>query len=379
MIDREELLELITVEDVIKILTDMGSEYPKLDPNGNLYFITVCHGGDSYKLHFFTESKFFMCYTCCGSMSLFDVLMNINEWSFSEAFGYVKRFKGIKDTIKLKKGLQKNTSENQDLIFLNKHLYIPNKQQIKLPAFNKNILRIFDSYYPNAWLNEGIKEEIMNYFGIRFYFNQYKAIIPHIDIHGNLVGIRGRNFFQQEIDTGRKYIPITIQGLTYRYPTQFNLYGIYQNEENIKKFKRVIIFESEKSVQKYASYYGQENNITLASLGMNLTLYQRDMILELGVEEVIIAHDKQYLLEYINSDNKNTKQYKEYEKYIKNIIKISKMFINYCNISAILCWDDRLDYKDAPIDKGKEVFEQLCQERYLIDDVDVIEEEMLNG
>jgi hypothetical protein len=190
------------------------------------------------------------------------------------------------------------------------------------------------------------------------------------------VGIRARSFSQVDIDSGRKYMPIIIQGLTYRYPMNFNLYGIYQNKENIKKYKKAIIFESEKSVMLYGSYYGQENNISVATCGMTFSIYQKDLLMSLGIEEIIICYDKQYQLEIIENENvdKSSKPWKEYEGFVKRLIKISEMFMEYCNISIVTCWDTRLDYKDAPIDKSKDVFEQLLKERYYINDTQELKE-----
>lgn len=370
MIDRDELLELITTKDVVEILTSLGSKQPIVDSQGNMYFQTICHGGDKQKLHFFPDSKLFMCYTNCGSMSLYDLLININNWTFYEAFSYLLDYKGVKkDCFKI--GLQ-HTNKDIELDFLDKHLITIEKKKINLPNFDKSILNMFDDYCPNTWVDEGISIDIMKYYGIKFYFEQYKAIIPHLDKDGNLVGIKGRNFLQHEIDNGRKYIPVTIQGLTYRYPSNFNLYGLYQNKRNIRRYKKAIIFEGEKSVLKYSSIYGQDNNISVASLGMGMSLYQRDLLLNLGVEEVTIAYDKQYKTECL--EDETSKEYKEYMKFIKNLYKIAKKFINYCNVSFVLCWDDRLDYRDAPIDKGEETFNELLRERYCVGDLEELEE-----
>ena len=157
------------------------------------------------------------------------------------------------------------------------------------------------------------------------------------------------------------------------------LYGIYQNQNNIRKTRKVILFESEKSVLKYGSTYGQNNNISLATMSMNFTLQQRDLILYLGVDEVILAWDKQYRLEYLKPEYKNTKEYKEFVQYIKKIKKVVSLLINYCNVSVIFCWDDRIDYKDAPIDKGQDIFEELLNERFLIESTDELEEEILDA
>jgi hypothetical protein len=378
-LEREQLIELITTEDIITILKDLGSENYKRDCKGNLYFLTVCHGGDSYKLYYLVDSKFFTCLTCCGSMSIFDVIMSVLNIEYSEAFDYICKFKNINTTKRLKKGIQKKEIVNHDLDFLSLYLNKNTKQYIELPQYNNYVLNMFDNYLPISWYKEGIDEDISTYFNIRFYINQNKAIIPHYDIQGNLVGIRGRSFSQVDIDSGRKYMPVTIQGLTYRYPMNFNLYGVYQNKNNIKKFKKAIIFESEKSVLLYGSYYSQEYNISLATCGMTFSIFQRDLLLSLEIEEVIICYDKQYQLEIIEDENvdKSSKPWKEYEGFIKRLIKISEMFKDYCNVSIVTCWDNRIEYKDAPIDKGKNIFEQLLKERYYVDDLQELKEMIL--
>jgi len=376
--DRDELMELVTTDDVIRILKDLGSNDPKINRNNNneLQFSTICHGGDSQKLYYYIDSKFFVCYTSCGSMSLFDLIMAVKHIDFNEAFTYICNFKNISNFNQKKKGLQKKKVINNDLDFLKLHLYKKEKPIIKLPSYNSYILNMFDNYMPMSWHKEGIKDEIADIFQIKFYMNQFKCIIPHFDIDGNLVGIRARSFFQYQVNSGKKYMPISIQNLTYRYPMMYNLYGIYQNQDNIKKFKKVILFESEKAVMLFASYFGQENNVSLALCGMNLSLYQRDLLLSLGVEEVTIALDKQYQIDLIDDENldRNSKAWKEYENYIKGLIKISEMLMSYCNVSIIVCWNEILEYKESPIDKGKEIFEQLYKERYYIDNLEELKE-----
>ncbi|WP_291567108.1 MULTISPECIES: hypothetical protein [unclassified Clostridium] len=370
--NREDILEIVTTEDVVHIMSELGGGEPVPDNKGNLYFRTICHDGDKHKLQYFIHSKMFCCYTSCGSMSLFDVIMSAKNCEFVEAVNLILRHKGIKNSFSKGKGLKRSDTIKEEMDFLNKHLYKPKKLIPSLPTYDQNVLSIFDDYIPNIWVQEGIEETVAQLYSIKFYFNQYKAIIPHRDINGDLIGIRGRAFFQRDIEQGKKYMPVTIQGLTYRFPVEFNLYGIYENQNNIRRYRKAIVFEGEKSVLKYASYFGQENNIALATMGMNMSLYQRDLLLNLGVDEVIIAYDKQYQPEYL--DDINSKEYKEFEKYKRTLIKITKMLINYVNVSIILCWDDVLGYKDAPIDNGKDVFEKLYKERYLIGDISELEE-----
>ncbi|MBN1074675.1 hypothetical protein DVV91_10010 [Clostridium botulinum] len=380
----EELLELITEEDVIEIMNDLGCSYQKNETD-YIIFDTICHGGNSKKLWFYKDSKIFSCFTCCGTMSIYDLVMNVKGICFKDAYNYIAKFKGVSTHDNKPKGIIKREKENTDLRFLRLHTKKIEKRKIKLPFYSERVLSVFDNYMPLSWNDEGISEQVAELFEIKIYFNQQKAIIPHRDIYGNLVGIRSRNFNYQQVEKGMKYMPIKIEGLTYKYPMNFNLYGLYQNKENIRRLKKVIIFESEKSVMLYSTIYGQENNISVATCGMTFSLYQRDLLLSLGVEEIIIAYDKQYELDKLDYFENNSKLNKdeliiykkkkeEYNGYFKRLIKIAKTTMDYCNISVISCWDDRIDYKDSPIDKGKKIFEEFYKERFLITNINELEE-----
>ena len=364
--NRDELLNLFSTDDIINLMMELGSDYPIPDQQGRLYFTTVCNGGCSHKLLFYPDSKMFSCFTSCGSLSLYDVVAGALNMDFSEAFKYLASYKGVK-LGKRRIGLQTSKIENEDLEFLNLHLYKPTKNVVELPAFPENVLQIFDPVYPIDWYEEGISEDVAEYYGIRYYYDQNKCVIPHRDIFGNLVGIRARSYNDFEVRAGKKYMPITIQGLTYRYPMSHNIYGLYQNQHNIRRNKRVIIFESEKSVLLYASMYGNENNIAVALSSMNMSLYQRDLLLDLDIAEIIFCLDKQYTLECL--ETKEGEEYRGFVSYVKKLKKLSSMFMNYCHVSVVLCWDERIGYKDAPIDRGREVFEELLNEKYLVTDV----------
>ena len=382
--DRDSLLEVISPEDVISIMEDLGTDYIKDKTNDNqMYFRTVCHGGEKYKLLFYKDSLLFNCLTEDGIMSLYDVIMGALQCSFAESYQYILKFKGIKNDFSKGKGIiNRNKREIEDLEFLERHLFKLNKKDINLPTYDDSVLTIFDNYYPSVWEDEGLSPQEMQYFGIKMYFSQMKAILIHRNLEGNIIGIRGRSFFKRDIEAGKKYMPLTIQGLTYRHPTGLSLYGLYENIVNIQKIKKCILFEGEKSVIKYGSYYGRDNNIALATLGTNISLYQQQTILDMGVKEVIVAYDKQYIFELIESEDKDLKivkkAIKEYNAYIKKLIKMYKLFSNYCTFSVIFCNDDiTLDYKDSPIDKGKEVFNELYSNRIVIESIEELEEELI--
>ena len=77
------------------------------------------------------------------------------------------------------------------------------------------------------------------------------------------------------------------------------------------------------------------------------------LLLSLGVEEVIIAFDKQF--QEIGD--------KEWERLIKNYKALYAKYGAYVQISFMFDKGDLLGYKDSPIDRGKDVFLKLFEER----------------
>ena len=217
-----------------------------------------------------------------------------------------------------------------------------------------------------------------------------QIIIPHRDIFERLVGIRCRNYNSELVENGKKYMPVYVGDKCCSYPMEFNLYGLWKTKDNIIKQKRVILFESEKSVLKYASIYDNDENISVAMCSMNFSHVQKDILLLIGVQEINICYDKQYeldKLEYFkNKNNKDLteeeriekkKKINEYNSYFKKLLKIYRLVGNYMQMYVIADFDDRLDYKDAPIDRGKEIYEELFKERKLIYDESILEDMLI--
>ena len=80
------------------------------------------------------------------------------------------------------------------------------------------------------------------------------------------------------------------------------------------------------------------------------------LLLDCGVEEVVIAFDKQY-------QELNTKESKQWST---KLTKLHNKYKNDCVVSFL--WDKGtlLGYKDSPIDCGKDIFLQLFKERILL-------------
>ena len=142
------------------------------------------------------------------------------------------------------------------------------------------------------------------------------------------------------------------------YEKLFNKDGSLANGGKFlkKTMKKAFIFEGEKSCLLYASYFGIDNDISVACCGSSLIAYQVKLLLDLGVEEIIIGFDKQF--QEFNDE--------EHKKLVKNLKNIHKKYGMFVNISYMFDKWDLLDYKSSPIDHGKETFLELFKRRVTI-------------
>jgi hypothetical protein len=153
-----------------------------------------------------------------------------------------------------------------------------------------------------------------------------------------------------------KYRPMKVNGLLYNHPLGMNLYNFNNSKRNIPIIKKAIIFEGEKSSLLYQSYFGLENDISVACCGSSISAYQIQMLLDAGAEEIVIAFDRQF--KEIGDD--------EFKRLKANLLKIREKYKNYAVISFIFDKNMITGYKASPIDEGKEKFLQLFKERIVL-------------
>lgn len=189
----------------------------------------------------------------------------------------------------------------------------------------------------------------MRRFGIKYSISQNKIIIPHYDENGFLIGIRGRALNEEDMEIG-KYMPVSIEGKIYAHPLGYNLYGLSFIKNNIHRSKMAIVAESEKSVLQYDTMFGHDKNICVAACGSSLHVYQMKLLLNLGVERVLIAFDKE------------GENYSAREKYYQKLRKMCERYMLQCQMGFIFDQKELLKLKDSPTDRGKNTFMKLYKE-----------------
>lgn len=371
--DKDALLEQLTKQDVINLVLDLGSEGYK-EMHDYIAFQTICHNlphtGAKYNLIYYHDAtdkypaKIFHCYsgTDCGcgdTFGIFELVLRAKRvqgfnWSFLQAIKYVAEVTG--------KILTQNHAsydmKNQivDLDWLGRLKGKKNKEPKEFTVLNENVLEVFQNYHHPDWLNEGIKDEVMYEFEIKYWTKTNQIIIPFRNAKGELIGVRGRNLNQDELQQGRKYVPVTVQGNILRHQLGNTFYGLYQNQDTIKRMHKAIIYEAEKSVLKNRGYFGSYNDFSLAACGSNITLQQIRILKNLGIQDLIIAFDKEYKeLESLQA-----------QVYIRKLIQKVQPLLQFMAVDLLIDKDGLLGYKDSPADQGKETLLKLLDQKQRI-------------
>ncbi|EOU2097138.1 hypothetical protein C0L75_03195 [Clostridium perfringens] len=353
--DAKTLKEKMQPEDVIKVMESLGADYLPFKESGNeIQFLTVCHCGNSHKLYYYKDSKCFHCYSECGQMDIINIVEKVMNFNITYSISYICKILGWGYGSLFTEGFDDPVIIDNDEEILEKYRYKEDVVDLtrKFEVLDKNILNFFHKLYHPSFYEDGISVSTMKKFGIRYDILEQRIIIPHFREDGELIAIRCRNLKQELLDAKKKYMPIVFNRKLLSAKTGTYFYGLNFNKENIRKIKKVILVESEKSVMQ-----GEDiltHNITLALSSSSLSMVQVKLLKDLGVEEVIIALDKEY-------HKYDTEEEKIYAMRVRKAI-VEKL-LPYFSVSIM--WDkkDYLDYKDSPTDKGAKVFFSLFKER----------------
>lgn len=269
--------------------------------------------------------------------------------SFVDAVKYLHNILGLELTPYKKE--EKKEEPDPLAVFenaINRHRAIVDVSEIQ--AISEEAINDYVPLLYIDWLREGIMPWTAKKFGLAYSYKYHRVVIPiRYWLDGTLVGFNQRTTVENYEELGiRKYF------LTASYRKSLNLYGLWENREEIEDKKTVVICESEKSVLKR---YSRNDGTCVALQGKKLSDEQRRIIIGLNVNEVIIALDNDVPIEEVRH--------------------ICEQFYHIRNVSYVKDRWNLLGDKDAPADAENKVYNFLIKHRVKYDESE--HQKYLNG
>lgn len=316
---QELIQELIHKVDIV----DYISQYIELNKHGKDYF-GVCpfHAEDTPSFSVNREKEMFYCFGCGATGSIIQFLMMYQRFNFPQAIEYLIKYTKF-DVSQIK--------QEPELIKFLKQFNKKNKlKPIQHEILSSDIMNQYQQIPIYEWLQEGIKQDIMDKYQVRFDENGNRAVFPIFDNEGNIINVKGRTLYENYRELGlHKYI--------YYYPLGSNdfLYGLNFKKNEIKNKNEVICVEGEKSVW-HTEGWGINNVIALCTSHINE--HQLRLLLELKCD-ITIAFDKGVL--------------------INDIKEQCKILNKFTNVYVMYDTEGLLRDKDSPCDRGIDIWNSL--------------------
>lgn len=344
--DTTSLKEYIFNNNKVEFVLDkIGCKSIKYHSSKNFYSATNYNGDNTGAVNVY-NTKYLLIHNWTRE-SEFDDLSDIislvqynKKCSFVDAVKYIHNILGLELTPYKKE--EKKEKLDPLAIFKNaisRHRAIVDVaeiQAIKEEAINDYVPLLYID-----WLREGVMPWAAKKFGLAYSYKYHRVVIPiRYWLDGTLVGFNQRTTVENYEELGiRKYF------LTASYRKSLNLYGLWENREEIEDKRTVVICESEKSVLKR---YSRNDGTCVALQGKKLSDEQRRIIIGLNVNEVIIALDNDVPIEEVRH--------------------ICEQFYHIRNVSYVKDRWNLLGDKDAPADAENKVYNFLIKHRVRYDE-----------
>ena len=261
------------------------------------------------------------------------------SFSFWDTIKYLHNILGLKLTYKKQ---EKQKEEKVDPLYIFKKVKNRKRQNVlEFNTLNEVELNDFIPYIHIDIFKEGIIKKTIQKFGLAYSYKWKRTIFPiRYWLTGDLLAYNARTSVSnyELFDISKYYI-------TPGYQKQNNIYGLYENKNDIEKAGYITLLESEKSVCKRDS---RSDSTCVALQGHSISDEQVRIILGLNIHEIVIALDK---------DIDEEEVWYMCEKFF-HIRKVSYIYDKY----------DLLGEKDSPADAKMEIYDFLFKHRIVYDE-----------
>lgn len=322
-----ELIQSINIVDYISQFVDMvqrNDEWWGISP-----FTFPPEKTPSFSVR--ENPPFFYDYSAGFGGNIFTFVKRYYNCSPTEAVEHLKKYAGYDGDISERAGVMDAVK-----VFRKFSKKVGNAKQQSKTVLPDNYMEKYEKRPDKlaVWINEGISAESLTKYQVYYDPFSDRLVYPIRNMDGKIVNVGGRALDPHWKEKGQnKYCYF------YKWGTINTIYGVPENINEIKEKHEVIIFEGCKSVL-LAHTWGIDNCGAL--LTSHLSAAQMKILAKLGCD-VVFALDKDIRIR----DDKNIQKLRQY-------------------VNVYYLWDryNKLGEKDSPVDKGREVFDGLYNNRY---------------
>lgn len=322
----------MTVSELVKScsISEYISQYVDLkEKNGELWGLSPFKNEKTPSFSINEKKGVFYDYSSGKGGNIINFIMCYHNCGFKKAVQILKDFFKIESDISF--------SESETFSSMRK--FKPHKSEIKIPErkiLPSDYMDRFSKRRIELWENEGILPEIIEKYNVRYDANADAIVFPIYDNDGNFVNVKGRR-----ISPEAKILGLPKYFHYFKPVTADYFFGLFDKQSDVLEKGEIILVEGEKSVMKLEGW-GVNNAVAIGTSTVNDR--QIKILIKYGVN-VVFALDK----------DKNP-------CYNKDVQMIKK----FCNVYVVLDRWNLLGEKDAPVDKGKEVWEELYSKKFIL-------------
>lgn len=223
---------------------------------------------------------------------IFNFIEDTKNIKFGEAIQYVCKLLGLEYKYSINQKKEKN---KKDPLALFKRAASKRRRLYYVDEIKEMQSNVLDDLFKGvhiSWYKDGIMPWTAEKFGLCYSYRQKRQIIPiRYWMDGRLVGTNARTTVENyDLFNIRKYF------ISPGYNKTANIYGFWENQNDIEKAGYCVIFEAERSVLKRDSLH---DSTGLALQGHSISEEQVRIILSLDIHEVVIAMDKDVPIEEV--------------------------------------------------------------------------------
>jgi len=321
----EDILELVNIVDYVQQYTDLKEE------NGELWGICPLHNENTASFCVNEEKQTYYCFGCNSGGNLISFIMEYDDCTCAEAIQKIKKFYNITDE-------EYKEIPNIVKILRKFKRFTKSENQTTREKPSENISKNFVSEDIKEWIDEGISQDVMNLFGVKYDKSDNSIVFEVRDNGGELISYKKRTLYSNHKE-------LNIPKYTHTNAIGYNdvLWGYYLNKDACAFHNEIIILEGEKSVMKLMTW-GINNCVALGTSHLNDE--QLSFLIREGLN-VVVAVDK-----HVQKDIYKNEKWNKLKRY--------------CKVYYIYDKDNLLGEKDAPVDKELEVWKKLYDKRRIL-------------